>query len=142
MKEIIKKILKESSSEKIIDILKRNGLNIFDYHGILNFLNELGFEKNESEIIFRNYSGIIGKPIIEFSDDNYVRYELELIDGFIEIEGHLNFYHSGRAEEHEFEPDFLSNKESEIYYDYNWEMVEDQINDEYAEIQYQKHRKK
>jgi hypothetical protein len=142
MKNIIRKILKESSTEKIIDILKNEGLKIYDYHGILYFLKKLGFDENESEEIFKKYSGIVGKPKIDISYDNDVTYELDLVDGIIEIYGHIDFYHSGRSEEPMFEPDGFVDKRSEIYYDYNWEIIEDQINDKYTEIQYQKHRKK
>ena len=142
MKRLIKKILKESITEKIIDKLREKGFKIFDYLGILKYLNDLGFEKDESEKLYREYSGIVGEPRIDITSDNDVTYELDLVDGVIQIYGHLDFYHTGRDEEHEFEPDDFGDKKSEIYYDYNWELVGEQIYRQYIENEYQKHKKK
>ena len=142
MKRLIKKILKESITEKIIDKLREKGFKIFDYLGILKYLNDLGFEKDESEKLYREYSGIVGEPRIDITSDNDVTYEIDLVDGVIEIYGHLDFYHTGRDEEHEFEPDDFGDKKSEIYYDYNWELVGEQIYRQYIENEYQKHKKK
>ena len=142
MKRLIKKILKESITEKIIDKLREKGFKIFDYLGILKYLNDLGFEKDESEKLYREYSGIVGEPRIDITSDNDVTYEIDLVDGVIEIYGHLDFYHTGRDEEHEFEPDDFGDKKSELYYDYNWELVGEQIYRQYIETEYQKHKKK
>ena len=142
MKRLIKKILKESITEKIIDKLREKGFKIFDYLGILKYLNDLGFEKDESEKLYREYSGIVGEPRIDITSDNDVTYEIDLVDGVIQIYGHLDFYHTGRDEEHEFEPDDFGDKKSEIYYDYNWELVGEQIYRQYIENEYQKHKKK
>jgi hypothetical protein len=142
MKRLIKKILKESITEKIIDKLREKGFKIFDYLGILKYLNDLGFEKDESEKLYREYSGIVGEPRIDITSDNDVTYEIDLVDGVIEIYGHLDFYHTGRDEEHEFEPDDFGDKKSEIYYDYNWELVGEQIYRQYIDNQFQKYRKK
>jgi hypothetical protein len=142
MKSLIKKILKESITEKIMDKLREKGFKIFDYFGIVKYLGDLGFEKDESEKLYNEYSGIIGEPRIEITYDDYVTYELDLVDSTIEIYGHIDYYHTGRDEEHEFEPDDFGDKRSEIYYDYNWEIVGEQIYDQFVENQYQKHKKK
>jgi restriction system protein len=109
---------------------------------ILAAKGDLGFEKEESEKLYNEYSGIIGEPRIEITYDDYVTYELDLVDSTIEIYGHIDYYHTGRDEEHEFVPDDFGDERSEIYYDYNWEIVGKQIYDQFVENQYQKHKKK
>ena len=43
---------------------------------------------------------------------------------FLEIEGRLNTYNTGRCEEYSFEPDWFSDAEAEEYYSNNWEAIE------------------
>jgi hypothetical protein len=51
LKKQIRKVLKETHNEKIIGILKKK-FNFTDYHEILYYLTELGFEENEVSKIF------------------------------------------------------------------------------------------
>ena len=67
---------------------------------------------------------------IEKRDDSiHVEYSLSINNRDIEISGQLRPYHTGRAIEYEFEPSWFSSKQSELYYDENWEKVESQILD-------------
>ena len=60
-----------------------------------------------------------------------VNYLITMGDNFIEIEGILNPYYTGRDVEFSFEPDYFSDEESEKYYDDNWEDIETQILDKF-----------
>lgn len=44
---------------------------------------------------------------------------------FLEIEGRLNTYNTGRCEEYSFEPSWFSGTDSEEYYSNNWEAIEE-----------------
>lgn len=56
-----------------------------------------------------------------------VNYQITIDGNDIEIEGNLNSYNSGRAEEYKFEVDTFIHEEDEEYYNNNWEDIEDQI---------------
>ena len=45
----------------------------------------------------------------------------------IEIEGTLIPYNTGRSEEYEFNTSYFLNKESEEYYNDNWEVLEQEV---------------
>jgi hypothetical protein len=49
------------------------------------------------------------------------------VKGDIGFDGRLRKYHSGRANEYEFEPSYFNDEESEAYYDENWESIEEEI---------------
>lgn len=58
-------------------------------------------------------------------DGDYVTLTKKLDNGTIfELTGILNSFHSGRAMEYEFEPEYYSNDE---YYNENWELLDDFI---------------
>ena len=61
------------------------------------------------------------------SDKFYVNYQITIDGKLIEIEGILNQFGTGRSEEHEFEPTYFMDDETEQYYNNNWEKVEDEI---------------
>jgi hypothetical protein len=71
------------------------------------------------------------RDVLNSRNKYHVNYQLMDGDNLIEIEGQLNPYHSGRAEEYEFEPTYFSDTHSEEYYDNNWERVEDEILDKF-----------
>lgn len=48
-------------------------------------------------------------------------------DTMIQFSGSLNPYHTGRDYEYEFEPSWFHDKESEQYYNENWEDIEEEI---------------
>ena len=49
------------------------------------------------------------------------------VKGNIGFDGILRKYHTGRDYEYEFEPSYFNDKESESYYDKNWESIEEEI---------------
>jgi len=53
------------------------------------------------------------------------------VNGNIGFDGRLKEYHSGIGWQMEFEPDNFDDKESEDYYDENWERIEEEIVDEF-----------
>lgn len=57
-----------------------------------------------------------------------------LMNEIIEITGVLTPYHSGRSIEYKFEPNNLSDDETELYYDNNWEQIEEEILDKFSEV--------
>lgn len=61
----------------------------------------------------------------------HVNYQFILNDDVKEIEGTLSPYDSGRAIDYEFDSDYFTDKETEEYYDDNWEEVRDQIMEEF-----------
>jgi hypothetical protein len=66
---------------------------------------------------------------IEF-DGNDVRLEKTMDNGEIfELEGELSQYSSGRADEWEFEPTYISDDD---YYAENWEIIEEYILDRFV----------
>ena len=60
-------------------------------------------------------------------DKFHVNYQITIDGKLIEIEGILNQLGTGRSEEHEFEPTYFMDDETEQYYNNNWEKVEDEI---------------
>ena len=63
----------------------------------------------------------------------HVNYQITIDGKLMEIEGILNPYHSGRSEEHKFEPTYFMNDETEKYYDNNWDEIEDEILNKFSE---------
>lgn len=61
------------------------------------------------------------------SDKLHVNYQITIDGKLTEIEGILNQLGTGRSEEHEFEPTYFMDDETEQYYNNNWEKVEDEI---------------
>ena len=57
MKKLIKKILKESVDNRIIDILIK--LNLTGYHKVEEFLKETGYDDNEVKEIYSTYFNTI-----------------------------------------------------------------------------------
>lgn len=56
-----------------------------------------------------------------------VEYSIKINGNEYEISGKIVPYNTGRSEEYEFEPDYFEDKESERYYNDNWEKIEEQI---------------
>ena len=69
------------------------------------------------------------KPVNKF----HINYQITIVGKLMEIEGILNPYHTGRSEEHEFEPTYFMDDETEEYYDNNWENIEDEILNKFSE---------
>jgi len=62
----------------------------------------------------------------------YVTYLVKYKFGFIEINGYLKPYDTGRGVNYEFEPDINSHEEeAQEYYDEHWEDIEQEILDEF-----------
>ena len=59
--------------------------------------------------------------------DNEDEIKVYYVKGDIGFDGRLRKYHSGRANEYEFEPSYFNDEESEAYYDENWESIEEEI---------------
>lgn len=68
---------------------------------------------------------------IDINEYDRSRIKVYYVKGDIGFDGTLIKYHSGRAEEYEFEPSYFDDKESEDYYDNNWEKVEEEILNEF-----------
>jgi hypothetical protein len=66
----------------------------------------------------------------------HVRYEKNVEGELIEIEGSLKPYHTGRAVEYGFEPDYFAEPQNEQYWDENWEAVEDEIRNKFYSQKY------
>ncbi|ADR20435.1 hypothetical protein MATR_19450 [Marivirga tractuosa] len=69
---------------------------------------------------------VVGKGAYE------VFYQTNKFKSFIEITGHLIQFHSGKSEDYKFEPDEIE-KEYEKVYDQNWEQIEEDILNGFAE---------
>jgi hypothetical protein len=63
----------------------------------------------------------------------HINYQITIGGKLMEIEGILNPYHTGRSEEHEFEPTYFMDDETERYYNDNWEKIEDEILNKFSE---------
>ena len=63
----------------------------------------------------------------------HINYQITIGGKLMEIEGILNPYHTGRSEEHEFEPIYFMDDETEQYYNNNWEKIEDEILNKFSE---------
>jgi hypothetical protein len=61
----------------------------------------------------------------------YVNYLVNYKFGFIEIDGYLKPYNTGRGGDYEFHPEINDDDEAQEYYDENWETIEQEILDEF-----------
>ncbi len=131
IKNLVSRVLNESVDEKLNTMLRKKGFNIFDQYSIIKWLTEIGFTDQESVDVYKKYSGYNGKPEITITPsgkDSYdVEYTVQFGDTLIELNGELVPFNDGRHIDHEFEIGWFQDKESEEFYDYNWEMVKDQI---------------
>lgn len=131
MNRLIKKILKEEEDEKIINILKSKGIHKFDYLDVYATLSSFGYESDEIGRIYKKYSGIVGEPEI-YVDDDSVEYVINLENGeILSISGHMDSDHDGRDVFYTFEPGSFLDRDSEDFFDLNWEDVSQQIEDFY-----------
>jgi hypothetical protein len=81
MKKLIKKILKESVDDRIIDVLIK--LKLTHYNEIYNFLHETGYDRNEIKEIYSSYFESISG--LELTPSNWMDYhyspdQLEVIE--------------------------------------------------------------
>jgi hypothetical protein len=65
--------------------------------------------------------------IIVGSQHMSVNYQIVIDGKTIEIEGSLIPYHTGRCKEFNFEPSVFLDTESSMYWDANWEQIEQEI---------------
>jgi|LakMenE18May11ns_1017448.scaffolds.fasta_scaffold9957227_4 hypothetical protein len=83
---------------------------------------------------YEGYSGYGGKPEITITPSGKNRYDVEYTiqfgDTLIKLNGELIPFNDGRHIDYEFEIGWSQDKESEEFYDFNWEMVEYQIKSE------------
>ena len=89
------------------------------------FLNEdLGENTPDIEINkIENDERSNSKPINKYR----VNYQIKLNGRWVEIEGDLIPYYTGRSEEFNFEPSFYTDSDTEFYYNENWEKIESEI---------------
>jgi len=72
--------------------------------------------------------------ITESDDDIHIDYEITVDGYYIEFEGILEKYHTGRSVEYEFNPTSFMNPISEKYYDHFWQEIEDEILNEFYKM--------
>lgn len=136
---VIKKYLERFYSDKIMDIEIEGSKITITLEGEPNWSNMAELEsdiKNDLKSVFsgKNLQLEIKfekefEATIEF-DGNDVRLEKTMDNGEIfELEGELIQYSSGRADEWEFEPTYISDDD---YYRENWEMLDEYILDRFA----------
>ena len=81
MKKLIKKILKESVDNGIVDVLIK--MKLTSYDEIINFLNEVGYDHQEIDEIYDNYFKTISG--MDLTPSNWMNYyfnpdQLDIID--------------------------------------------------------------
>jgi hypothetical protein len=79
---------------------------------------------------------------VEISDSGknefYAQVKKTLKNGDVfEVEGSLKHYHSGRSDEYEFDPEYVSDDE---YYTEHWETIDELIQDKLTEYLYNKNK--
>ena len=136
---VIKKYLERFYSDKIMDIEIEGSKITITLEGEPNWSTMAELEsdiKNDFKSVFSGKNLRLEikfekefEATIEF-DGNDVRLEKTMDNGEIfELEGELRQYSSGRADEWEFEPTYISDDD---YYAENWELIEDYILDRFA----------
>jgi hypothetical protein len=136
---VIKKYLERFYSDKIMNIEIEGSKITITLEGEPNWsiMAELESDiKNDLKSVFsgKNLQLEIKfekefEATIEF-DGNDVRLEKTMDNGEIfELEGELRQYSSGRADEWEFEPTYISDDD---YYAENWEIIEEYILDRFV----------
>jgi hypothetical protein len=135
IKNLVSRVLNESIDERIYDMLRKKEFNIFNRYSITKWLVDIGFTDQEATEAYEGYSGYGGKPVINITSTNNGRYDVEYSinfgDTLIELDGELVPFYDGRHTDYEFEIGWFQDKESEEFYDFNWEMVQDQIKSEF-----------
>ena len=136
---VIKKYLERFYSDKIMNIEIEGSKITITLEGEPNWSTMAKLEsdiKNDLKSVFsgKNLQLEIKfekefEATIEF-DGNDVRLEKTMDNGEIfELEGELSQYSSGRADEWEFEPTYISDDD---YYAENWEIIEEYILDRFV----------
>jgi hypothetical protein len=141
---VIKKYLERFYSDKIMDIEIEGSKITITLEGEPNWSTMAELEsdiKNDLKSVFsgKNLQLEIKfekefEATIEFDGNDKTRYDVRLektMDNgeIFELEGELSQYSSGRADEWEFEPTYISDDD---YYAENWELIEDYILDRFA----------
>jgi hypothetical protein len=136
---VIKKYLERFYSDKIMDIEIEGSKITITSEGEPNWSTMAELEsdiKNDLKSVFSGKNLRLEikfekefEATIEF-DGNDVRLEKTMDNGEIfELEGELSQYSSGRADEWEFEPTYISDDD---YYAENWEIIEEYILDRFV----------
>jgi hypothetical protein len=136
---VIKKYLERFYSDKIMDIEIEGSKITITLEGEPNWSTMAELEsdiKNDLKSVFSGKNLRLEikfekefEATIEF-DGNDVRLEKTMDNGEIfELEGELSQYSSGRADEWEFEPTYISDDD---YYAENWEIIEEYILDRFV----------
>jgi hypothetical protein len=141
---VIKKYLERFYSDKIMDIEIEGSKITITLEGEPNWSTMAELEsdiKNDLKSVFsgKNLQLEIKfekefEATIEFDGNDKTGYDVRLektMDNgeIFELEGELSQYSSGRADEWEFEPTYISDDD---YYAENWELIEDYILDRFA----------
>jgi hypothetical protein len=116
---------------------------IDDSNSIDDVINNLdknfNIESRDMVLEILSRGGGVDKPEISIHEEGKT-IKVYYVKGDIGFDGRLLKYHSGRAEEYEFEPTYFNDKESEEYFDNNWEKVEEEILNEFYEYLYKKNK--
>ena len=151
---VIKNYLERFYSDKIMDIEIDGSKITITLEGEPNWSSMAELEsdiKNDLKSVFsgKNLQLEIKfekefDAAIEFDGNDKTGYDVRLektMDNgeIFELEGELRQYSSGRSDEWEFEPTYISDDD---YYDENWEMLDEYITNKLSEFQYEQIRKK
>jgi len=106
---------------------------------IQNKLYELFFKKFNVIIDFEEGDFVADIKISDSGKNEfYVQVKKTMKNGEVfEVEGTLKHYHSGRSDEYEFDPEYVSDDE---YYSEHWETIDELIQDKLTEYLYKKHK--
>ena len=137
--DVIKKFLGKFYKDEIKDVeVDGNNIKII-LPGTKNYPKQFELAKKIRRDLDTVFSGKNFKFEIVFEKEffaeveiygNDVRLEKTMDNGEIfELEGKLRQYSSGRADEWEFEPTYISDDD---YFDENWELIEEYILDKVA----------
>lgn len=121
--EIKSKTDRKSKIKSLIETMVKDELNSYVNENLQQ--NNIEIEISKIEPDERSNR----KPVNKF----HINYQITIGGKLMEIEGILTPYHTGRSEEHEFEPTYFMDDETEEYYDNNWENIEDEILNKFSE---------
>lgn len=91
-------------------------------------------ESSETEITIEGIEPDERAPRIKRDKSYEVSYKTKQDGEVIHIEGDLVPFNTGRMIDYKFEPGFFVDKESEEYYDENWEEIEEEIMKKFNEL--------
>lgn len=141
---------KGQSDEELYNALTDMGYKFEDDNEFSETAVNLGYRWDEDKKMWfyaKAKGGNIDSVEITFDEDEYSRnqsLEIEVKSGenTYDIYGNIIPFHTGRAEEYEFEPSWFSDNESEKFYSENWEDIEELVIDAYNKELAKKNKRK